>query len=115
LLPPPRSALLASQRCFGRGIAGPETRLTGDQRDPSGVFVRTVQTSVRSFPPPETGKQGNHRRVLWLPRHTQVIETATGIRWIREKSPERTNWIRLLASPGKQTIDFDPQKAIANS
>jgi hypothetical protein len=51
LAPPLRSALLASQRCFRRGFAGPETRLTGDQCDPSGVLVHTVQTSNRAFSP----------------------------------------------------------------
>jgi hypothetical protein len=48
-------------------------------------------------------------------RYTQAFETATGIRWIRDKSPERTDWIRPLASPGYQTIVFDPQKVTANS
>jgi hypothetical protein len=42
-----------------------------------------------------------------------VFETATGIQWIREKTPERTDWIRPLAPPGNQTIVYDPQKAIA--
>jgi hypothetical protein len=44
--------------------------------------------------------------VLRLSRYTQVIETATGIWWIREKSPERTNWIRLLASLANKQLSL---------
>jgi hypothetical protein len=98
--------VLTGPNCWARSIR------TGGRRVPEGE-LHLVQTSDRSFPPSETGRQGNHRSVLRLPCHTQVIVTGTGIRWIREKSPERTNWIRLLASPGNQTIVFDPQKVIA--
>jgi hypothetical protein len=83
------------------GVAVQGLRLVrlGTRAAPVGSSLTQCKLPITSpFPPLEIGRQGNHRRLLRFSHHTQVIVTATGIRWIREKSPEQTDWIRPLAS-----------------